>query len=284
MLIKEKIPLSSYSTIEIGGPATFLIEASTKEELISAYLWGLRKELPIFVVGRGSNTLFSDLGFSGLVIVNRYTQIEETSPGIFNAGSGTPLPLLSMKTASHGWSGLEWGLGIPGSIGGAIVMNAGASQSDISVPLKAVLFLHPDGTEEWIEKDNIHFSYRKSPFQEKKGVILEATFALTLDREARGRQLAQFNHRRKTQPYHEPSLGCVFKNPEGNSCGRLIDELGLKGFKSGGAHISPLHGNFITNPGGGKAEDVLKLIDLVEKKVKEEKNLDLEKEIRIVGY
>ena len=218
MLIKEKIPLSSYSTIEIGGPAAYLIEVSSKEELKSAYAWGIEKKLPIFVLGRGSNTLFQDIGFSGLVIVNRYTLIEEEAAGTFRVGSGTALPLLSMKTASRGWAGLEWALGIPGSVGGAIVMNAGASQSDISATLQSVLFLHPDGQEEKIDKADIHFSYRRSSFQEKKGVILESTFTLAFDREARGRQLALFGQRRKTQPYHEPSLGTVFKNPEGYSC------------------------------------------------------------------
>lgn len=114
-------------------------------------------------------------------------------------------------------------------------------------------------------------------------MILEATFVLTFDPEARGRQLALFGQRRKTQPYHEPSLGCVFKNPEGYSCGKMIEELGLKGTASGGAHISPLHGNFITNTGGAKAEDVLHLIRLIEKEVKEKKNVELQREIRIVS-
>lgn len=283
MLIKEKIPLSSYSTIEIGGPAAYLIEASSKEELIEGYLWGIKKNIPIFVLGRGSNTLFLDKGFSGLVLVNRYSRIEEIAPGVFTAGSGTPLPLISMKTASGGWAGLEWALGIPGSVGGAIVMNAGASQSDTSATLQSVLFLHPDGSEEKIVKEKMTFSYRKSNFQGKAGVILEATFALHSDKESRSRQLSLFSQRRKTQPYHEPSLGCVFKNPEGASCGKMIDELGLKGRVNGGVHISPLHGNFITNPNGGTAEDVLSLIRAIEEEVLEKKKMTLQREIRIVS-
>ncbi len=163
-------------------------------------------------------------------------------------------------------------------------MNAGASQSEISDSLEEIVYLHETGEIETFKREDLTFSYRRSPFQEMKGVILEATFALTNDPEARGRQLAVFEERRRKQPYHEPSLGCIFRNPMGISCGKLIEELGLKGMKMGGAHISPLHGNFITNPNEGTARDVFALIQLIEEKMWAEKELHLEKEIRIVPY
>jgi UDP-N-acetylmuramate dehydrogenase len=282
--LKEKISLREYSTIKIGGPARFLVEAHSKEDLAHALLLATSEKIPYAVVGRGSNTLFDDRGFDGLAIINRYSSISEITPGRFRVASGTSLPLLSMKTTTKGWGGLEWSLGIPGSIGGALTMNAGASQSEISDSLEEIVYLHETGEIETFKREDLTFSYRRSPFQEMKGVILEATFALTNDPEARGRQLAVFEERRRKQPYHEPSLGCIFRNPMGISCGKLIEELGLKGMKMGGAHISPLHGNFITNPNEGTARDVFALIQLIEEKMWAEKELHLEKEIRIVPY
>lgn len=284
MSFKENIPLKSYSTIEIGGPARFLIEAFSKKDLQEALKFAMSKGIPYYILGRGSNTLFDDQGFNGVVIVNRFSSIVQKGEGRFVVASGTSLPLVSMKTATQGWGGLEWALGIPGSVGGAVAMNAGASKSDISSVIEEVLFLHSSGEEQIFLKKEIAFGYRSSPFQKLEGIILEATFHLYPCRDARANQLHLFQNRRKTQPYHEPSLGCVFQNPENFSCGRIIDELGLKGFQQGGAHISPLHGNFITNPKGGTSHDVKALIQMIEEKVSKEKNLTLKKEIRIVPY
>jgi UDP-N-acetylmuramate dehydrogenase len=278
--------LSDISTFRIGGPAEYFIEIREIPRLLEALEFCKCESLPYHIVGKGSNTLFPDKGLRGLVILNKLDFIE-TNNEIFRVGAGYNFSLLGVQTARQGYAGLEFASGIPASVGGAVFMNAGANAAETKDYLYSVEYLHEDLSLKTYLKEDINFSYRHSSFQNMQGMILAATFKLRLDKEARENQLKIINYRKKTQPYHEPSVGCIFQNP--NTCvdgaclsaGALIEKAGLKGMQVGGVKISEMHANFIVNTSGGKAEDVLALIAIVKEKVFNSFGVLLQEEVRL---
>jgi UDP-N-acetylmuramate dehydrogenase len=278
--VKTDHPLATYTTFAIGGPADRFVVVKSIDDLKEALAYGRENQLPIHVLGKGSNTLFDEAGFRGLVILNKIGFIEDLGEGRFHVGAGYSFALLGVRTARSGWSGLEFASGIPCSVGGAIVMNAGANGQETEAVIESVTHLDDDLTT--YQRSELVFSYRTSPFQKMGGAVVAATFQLTPFDGARARQLEIINYRMSTQPYGQPSAGCVFRNSDGEAAGALIEECGLKGTRVGDAEISTLHGNFIVNTGNATAHDVLALADQIRETVTQRTGITLEQEIRYV--
>lgn len=281
---KKGTLLKKYSTFGIGGPARYFTEARTLEQMQERVAYACLHSLPLLVIGKGSNSLFDDRGFNGLVILNRLDSLEKREEGRFCAGAGYSFARLGGVTARAGWSGLEFAAGIPASVGGAIYMNAGANGQETSDVLEEVGYVLPSGELARFKRAELEFSYRASTFQKMQGVIVEGVFKLTLSNEAQHQQHQLLKYRLQTQPYSEKSAGCAFRNPPGVSAGRLIEELGLKGLACNGAAISTQHANFIVNKGNASAEDVQILMEKIQEKVYQERGIHLEQEIRFIPY
>jgi UDP-N-acetylmuramate dehydrogenase len=267
--------LSEFSTLGVGGPIRYFTEVSTVEQMQEAYL----TDLPKMVIGKGSNSLFEDRGFDGLVILNKIDFCHWGALEV-SVGSGYSFSLLGIQSARKNLSGLEFASGIPASVGGAVFMNAGANGKETADHLQSVLFFNGSTSVELLRKE-LKFGYRTSPFQQMDGVILSATFALSAKMDARKDQLKIVEHRIHTQPLNEKSIGCIFRNPPHTSAGRLIEQCGLKGTRVGGAKVSEKHANFIVNAGGASSEEIKKLIRLVQETVFQQTGTLLEPEIRI---
>lgn len=274
-------PLHELSTFAIGGLADFFTEVETIEEMQAVLRHCFQNNIPFHIVGKGSNSLFSDEGFQGLVIHNKisFLQLEGNTVSV---GAGYNFSLLGVKTARKGLSGLEFASGIPASVGGAIFMNAGANGTETSDSLQEVTFVSEEGALQIFQKFEMNFAYRYSCFHKIKGAIVAAKFLLTPQKDARKKQLAIIDCRTKTQPYKDKSCGCVFRNPEGYSAGQLIEKCGLKGAKMGDAEVSSIHANFIINNGSASAKDVLKLAEYIKGCIKEQTGVDLEMELRTI--
>ena len=288
--IKTGELLSRYTTARIGGPADVLIEAASADDLKMIVTAARQLEMPIFILGGGANVLVSDAGIRGLTIINKAKRIEFREGGFVWCESGTVLPTLARECIAHGLSGLEWAVGVPGTVGGAVVGNAGAHGRDIAADLVSATILDEQGTVvEWSKAD-LQFEYRSSRIKrsavsgQQSLVVLAATFQLTPgDRSQLEQKAAEFNeYRRRTQP-PGASMGSMFKNPPGNAAGRLIDACGLKGTRNGDAEISTVHANFFVNHGSASAADVKGLIDLAKTQVLEKFGIELELEIELVG-
>lgn len=282
-------PLARYTSARIGGPADALLVVRSKDELAQAVkrLW--EWETPFFILGGGSNVLVSDAGVRGVVVLNRARQVEfrpaEQHPSVW-AESGANLGAIARQAAVKGLSGLEWAVGIPGTVGGAVVGNAGAHGGDIAGSLLMAEILHRNqGYQEW-SAEHLDFDYRSSRLKRNPGVavVLAAAFRLqprSLE-EIQNRMDAFTEYRRKTQPTGA-SMGSMFKNPPGDSAGRLIDAAGLKGTRVGGAEISPVHVNFFINHGDATAQDVWELVQIARARVAERFGVTLELEIQLIG-
>jgi UDP-N-acetylmuramate dehydrogenase len=281
--LSYNVSLKDYTTYKIGGQALELIIVYSKEELIEALNYAKLNKIRYIIIGKGSNCLFDDRGFNGLVIVNRVSEFSFEN-GLIEVSGGYSFSLLGIKASRLGYSGLEFASGIPGTVGGAIYMNAGALGRETKDPLLEVEYLDENGSISKIQRVDLEFSYRYSSFQKREGVILSAKFKVQKDEKARERQKSHLDYRMKTQPYKDPSCGSVFRNPDGNYAGLLIEEAGLKGFELGGARVSDLHGNFIINKGFAKAEDVLELIALIKKNVAEKKGILLHTEVKYIPF
>jgi UDP-N-acetylmuramate dehydrogenase len=274
--------LSEFSTFGIGGPISLFAVITTPEEMEEAFRFAKKENHPFFILGKGSNCLFDDAGFDGIVLLNRIDYFE-WQEDLVRAGSGASFSLLGFKAASKGLKGLEFASGIPASVGGAVFMNAGANGQETCNCLEAVEFLDCEGNRHLFRKEELSFGYRTSPFQNMQGSILSATFRLEPDPKARQRQIEIIERRKQTQPLKEKSAGCVFRNPEPNcSAGALIDQSGLKGFSVGDAAVSDIHANFLINRGNASAEEMRSLIQIVQTKVYEKTGILLETEIRLV--
>lgn len=275
--------LKKFSTLRIGGLARWLVEVDTIERLQEVLSYSLVEKIPYIVIGKGSNSLFDDRGFDGLVIVNKIAFCTFDQTTVF-VGAGYSFALLGVQTARRNLSGLEFAAGIPGTVGGAVYMNAGAGGAEVSQVLDEVLFITEQGEKQQLLKNEMVFDYRYSSFQEKKGAIAAATFRLASSLEARKKQLSLINYRTRTQPYGDLSCGCIFRNPAGNSAGQLIEQAGLKGMRIGGAEVSSLHANFIVNTDNAKANDVLVLAKQVQEIVRKKTGIALEMELRVIPY
>lgn len=286
---KKYEPLARYTSFKIGGPAGLLFRAESADELERAVLLAQEEGIPWVVLGGGTNVLVADEGFPGLVVINKCGSIEREEKGdevTLRVGSGVKLAYLACLTAREGWEGLEWAEGIPGTVGGAIVGNAGAFGGCMADVLKGVEILGDNGRKACLRPEELDFGYRDSAFKDRlRGcVILRAELKLARGEpgELRRRMLHYRRQRRARQPM-EPSAGSVFKNPPGHYAGRLIEAVGLKGFRIGDACFSPVHANFIVNLGRAKASDVLSLMELAVEKVLREFGVKLEPELGFIG-
>jgi UDP-N-acetylmuramate dehydrogenase len=280
-------PLANHTTIKIGGPADLFIEPNSIDGLIKTVELIKENGINWRAIGRGSNLLVSDQGIEGAVIklgagLDTLT-IDGTSVTV---GGGYPIVKLAMVTSKQGLSGFQFASGIPGSIGGAVYMNAGAHGSDISKVLTRAKILFADGTIEWLTTEEMQFSYRTSILQKvRPGICIEAEFELQAGKkdEIVAEMQKNKNYRKDTQPWNYPCAGSIFRNPLPNYAGQLIEAAGLKGYSIGGAQISEMHGNFIVNAGNAKAQDVLDLIEYVKNKIREQHKVEMETEVEIIG-
>lgn len=282
-------PLAPRTTLRIGGPADILIEAKTLPEFIEFVRLARQHAVPIFILGNGSNLLVRDGGIRGVVIENHCEQffLDVNNPGrvTLRVESGATLPGLANRMARQGWAGLEWAIGVPGTLGGAVVGNAGAHGGCIADNLLAVAIIDPAGAVRELPKTDLRFAYRTSRFKQSKNeIILRADFELRRDDPSAclARMNAHTEKRRRTQPT-EPSVGSMFKNPPGDYAGRLIEQAGLKGARVGNVQVSQVHANFFVNHGGATASEVMQLIELVWTGVRAKFGVELELEIEIVG-
>lgn len=279
-------PLAKHTTIKIGGPADLFIEPNSMENL--ERVMGIIKSsgLPWRAIGKGSNLLVNDEGIRGVVIkLGRGINHLALDKNKLTVGAGYPMVPLATIMGKKGLSGFEFAGGIPGSVGGAVYMNAGAHGADISQILTRARILYPDGDIKWLSLEEMTYSYRTSVLQLKKGICIEAEFNLIEgDAEEISRNLQDFkDYRHRTQPYDSKCCGSVFRNPLPDHAGKLIEDAGLKGHKMGGAQVSPLHGNFIVNAGDAKAEDVHNLIALIKNTIKEKYDVDLHTEVEMIS-
>ncbi|MFC0473082.1 UDP-N-acetylmuramate dehydrogenase [Halalkalibacter kiskunsagensis] len=285
-IVKENEPLANHTTWKIGGPADVLVEPDRLESLKKLMDLVRLYDIPWRVIGRGSNLLVADGGIEGVVIkLGKGLDQLEVKDETIRVGGGYPLIKLATVISRQGLSGLEFAGGIPGSVGGAVFMNAGAHGSDISNILKEALVLFPDGRLEWIKGKDMEFSYRTSRLQHEKGICVEAVFVLEKGEkdEIITHMQANKDYRRDSQPWKYPTCGSVFRNPLPNYAGQLIEKAGLKGFQIGGAQISTMHANFIVNIENAKAQDILDLISHVKKTLKTKYGVDIETEVEMIG-
>ncbi|WP_199425999.1 UDP-N-acetylmuramate dehydrogenase [Thermaerobacillus caldiproteolyticus] len=285
--VKEQEPLANHTTMKVGGPADIFVEPDSIESLKKTMEIIQKHQVSWRAIGRGSNLLVSDEGIEGVVIKLGEGLDELKVEGEeVTVGGGYSLIRLATVISKQGLSGLEFAGGIPGSVGGAVYMNAGAHGSDMSRIVKKAQILFPDGTIEWLTNEQMEFAYRTSILQTKRpGICLAAILQLKQGNreEIVARMQKNKDYRRETQPWNYPCAGSIFRNPLPHYAGRLIEEAGLKGYAIGGAKISEQHANFIVNVGNAKAQDVLDLIDYVKKTIKQLHGIDLQTEVEIVG-
>jgi UDP-N-acetylenolpyruvoylglucosamine reductase len=259
--LQPDAPLAPLTTIRVGGPADWLCRAASFRDVVGALAWARDAGVPVAVVGRGSNLLVSDEGFRGLALrlVGRLTSISVRGTDVW-CGGGASLPRAVQRAAANGLEGLEWGASIPGTVGGAVAMNAGAHAGELAHDLRWAVICGPDGRRR-VGVDDLALGYRRSSVAPGE-VVAAAGFALSPgDPEVIAARLAEFRaHRRATQPQGVRTFGSVFTNPPGDSAGRLLEAAGCKGLAHGGARFSPVHANFIEASPGCRAADVLALM------------------------
>ncbi|MBC7327140.1 UDP-N-acetylmuramate dehydrogenase [bacterium] len=284
-IVKGKIlfnePMSRHTSFRIGGEAEAFFLPQDENDLLTALSFLEKERIPYYLLGNGTNILVSDKGLKG-VVIKLGNQLKGFNPSVRSAKSGTSLPRLLSTLSRLGLSGLEKLAGIPGTVGGAIKMNAGIPYFSIGDAVKSVKVFR-NGETLWIPKEEITFSYRDSSL--KGFVILEAIFQLTEDTPANIKkcQAKILNQRKLLQPLRTYNAGCVFRNPPSMSAGELLDKAGAKGMRQGGAYVSYKHANFIINRGDATAQDVFSLIQKCKELVKEKFNIELQLEIELWG-
>ncbi|WP_375468095.1 UDP-N-acetylmuramate dehydrogenase [uncultured Nostoc sp.] len=287
-VIKSQASLSAFTSYRVGGAADLYVAPRNLEALQASLKYAKERDLKVTTLGAGSNLLVSDRGISGLVIATRHLRFSNFDPqtGQLTVAAGESIPSLALAAAELGWEGLEWAVGIPGTAGGVVVMNAGAHNSCIADMLVSAQVLSPDGTLETLTPDQLGYSYRTSLLQGGDRIVTQATLQL-----APGAEPAKVvaitkqhkKHRLSTQPYNFPSCGSVFRNPKPYTAGWLIEQTGLKGYQIGGAQVALLHANFIVNRGGAKASDIFCLISHIQHQVQERWSIRLEPEVKMLG-
>lgn len=274
--------LAVLSTFNIGGPADFFYEAKNEKDLVSLVELAQKKKIPFIIIGGSSNFLFDDLGFRGLVIKMADDSLKIGQEGKIIVGAGMILSKLVNFCTQKGLAGLEFAAGVPGTLGGAVVGNAGAWQESIGEKVLRVKVLDKEGKIKWLEQKDCQFEYRESLFKKESLIILSVELLLKQEDSQIIKQKVEENLNKRLSQPKEPSAGSVFINPKPDSAGVMIEKCGLKGYQIGGAKISDQHANFIINIGGAKASDVLELIALAKKKVKQQFSLDLKTEIKFL--
>jgi UDP-N-acetylmuramate dehydrogenase len=281
----ENEPLARYTTWRIGGPARYLLLPGDVEDVTRGLDLARERGLPWMVLGLGSNVLVKDGGFPGLVIrMGKGLDKFEMKGAIAIVGAGLPTPILARRTAEAGFSGVERFIGIPGTVGGGIYMNAGCHGAEFAEVVTEVTVMDPKGKVHAVPRKQISYKYRSSNLGEV--VVLEAKLSLGEEAPAKLKELQAklFRWRKAGTPFDQPCAGSTFKNPGGNkTAGMLIDEVGLKGFRMGAVQVSTQHANYFVNTGTATAAEVLKLIDHVQKTVAKKTGVELQLEIKVVG-
>lgn len=283
--IKTNEPLSRYTYTKTGGPADYLAFPTTRQELKDLLVRARKQKMPVTTLGNSSNLIIKDGGIRGLVIMlPQFNKIEVKQQQI-TAEAGAAIIAVTKAASKASLTGLEFAAGIPGSVGGAIFMNAGAYGGEIANVVSSIDEILPDGREVQISGSDLHFGYRHSVVQENHGIVVAATFNLEAGQQPQiQNKMDELNDlRRSKQPLEYPSCGSVFKRPQGHFTGPLIIKAGLQGKSIGGAQVSNKHAGFIINTGNATATDYLQLIQLIQKTVKEKFAVQLETEVRIIG-
>lgn len=285
---KDKIftnePMSKHTSFKIGGPAEIFVKINNVEELKLIIKISKQAEVPITVVGNGSNLLVSDDGIRGIVLKIEFDKIEIEESGKLKVGSGVKLAFLAQKCLKEKLEGVEFASGIPGTIGGAIRMNAGAHGSEMKDIVKKITCMTRDGKIQVISNEEAKFEYRNSIFSQNDYIILEAEIQLRKGNpeEIRSKMDEYATYRKEKQPIEYPSAGSTFKRDNDFITAKLIDECGLKGYQIGGAQVSEKHAGFIINKGNATAEDVKQLMKYVEEQVYNKFGKKIEPEIEII--
>lgn len=281
----ENPSMKDYTTYKIGGCAKYIIFPEDENKLVDLLKYLHMEQEKYKVIGNGSNLIFSDDGFDGVIIkLNEFSNLE-IDGNVIKVGAGYNLMRLALKLSRSGYKGLEFAAGIPGSIGGAIFMNAGAYGSDMGYIAREVKVITPEFEIKTLSNKEMNFHYRTSFLKENpKYICLEATLYLEKGNEKEIMELINDRKKRRveSQPLSYPSAGSVFRNPTGTSAWKLVEAAGFKGKKIGGALVSPIHANFIVNDGNASAKDVKELITEIKKEVKEKYDIDLKEEQEFV--
>ena len=278
--------MKNHTTFQIGGPADFFWEATDEKKLADVIKLGNAMGFPMEIIGNGSNLLVSDAGISGLVIkIGEKMGAVQVHDNCMTVQAGVRLKTLCQSALKHSLSGLEFAYGIPGTLGGALTMNAGAYGGEMSHILEFCRLITREGSIRTVTLDEMQMDYRSSRIHETKEIIVEAQIRLSSGSHEEIQALMTDYHQRRSsrQPYHEPSAGSVFKRPPGHFAGQLIETCQLKGVTVGGAKISEQHAGFIVNIGDATAGDVRQLMEMIISRVKEVHGVVLEPEVRFLG-
>ena len=284
LLVAE--PMTKHTSFHIGGPADLMAQPQSEAELRALLMKAAEAAVPVTLVGNGSNLLVRDKGIRGLVIkLGNMLRDIEIDGKVLTFGSGVSLAMASKKAAELGLSGMEFAVGIPGSIGGAVYMNAGAYDGEMAKVVRSVRVMDAAGHVSELTAEELDFGYRHSALQGSGKIVTSVTVELAAgDKQAIADKMADFSNRRITkQPLELPSAGSMFKRPPGYFAGTLIDQTGLKGYTVGGAQVSTKHAGFVVNIGGATAADVLQLISDVQAKVFAAHSVHLEPEVLVLG-
>lgn len=278
-------PMKNHTSFKVGGPADILLTPTTSEQIRDSIILCQRENIPYYILGNGSNLLVKDGGIRGVSIkFSKLDSIIVDGERII-AQSGAPLTNVCTHALKNNLGGFEFACGIPGSIGGAVTMNAGAYNGEISQVIESANVIDGEGNIITLSKDDLELGYRMSAIQKYHYIVLEVTLRLhNGDYDTIKNRIMDLNRRRREkQPLEYPSAGSTFKRPEGYFAAKLIEDTGLKGASIGGAQVSEKHSGFIINKGNATAKDILNLIKFVQDKVKEKFNVDLHTEVRIIG-
>ncbi|OPX88369.1 MAG: UDP-N-acetylenolpyruvoylglucosamine reductase [Pelotomaculum sp. PtaB.Bin104] len=280
-------PMKKHTSWRIGGPADFFVEPASRQELSTIVNYSRNLGIPLHIIGAGSNLLVSDGGIRGIVVkigsgLNRLSIVDRD----IKVEAGAKLAQVVTVARDAGLGGFEFLTGIPGNVGGAVVMNAGANGSSLSELVRQVLILRFDGAYTCKNKDAMKFGYRASILQSEPAIAVEVTFkGYSREKSEINQEMENYLARRRaSQPLTYPNAGSVFKNPAGDSAGRLIEAAGLKGLRVGDAQISPLHANFIINLGAATARDVLALINRAREVINSKFGVELQPEVKFAGH
>lgn len=285
-IIKLNEPMKNHTSFQIGGPVDLMILPQSSEQTARAYVWCQRNQVPLFVFGLGSNLLVREKGFRGVAIkIGHDLSKVRTDGDSIEAEAGISLADLTLLAAEHGLSGLEFAEGIPGSLGGAVVMNAGAYNGEMKEIVSEVTVVDGKGDLQILFNRDLEFSYRRSRLQNNNYIVISVRLQLHPgDPYTIKRRMAELQQQRQQkQPLDMPSGGSTFRRPEGFFVGPMLEQLGLKGFGIGGAQVSEKHAGFIVNKGNATADDVLNLITYIQKRVQQKYHVDLQTEILIIG-
>lgn len=282
--IKVNEPMSKHTSFKVGGNADYFVKAQTVEQVINVRKYAEENNIPLYVIGNGSNILVTDRGIRGIVLKIDLQKIEINEEEV-TVGAGVKVMALAQKLLSEELTGFEELSGIPGTIGGAIRMNAGAYGKEIKDICIQTTCLDENNNIKILKNNEQDFSYRHSIFEDKKYIILETKLKLEKGKkeEIKGKMEELSAERKEKQPWEYPSAGSTFKRKEGVITAKLIDECGLKGYSIGGAEVSKKHAGFVINKGNATAKDILDLIEYIKKNVYEKFNIEIEEEIEIIG-